>query len=133
MPQTALLLIPMLTWIKSGLENEADMVDPLDQIPKILLLNKSINWLEFGHHSRLRQKNYDTPYNILRPIYFVPKTKICYSSLMEEEVGKLHKSSHVWVLRDYSHYKERLGADQAIQSCEFTARGHRWAILIYPQ
>ncbi|GER33602.1 pentatricopeptide repeat-containing protein [Striga asiatica] len=49
-----------------------------------------------------------------------------------KEVGKLHKSSHVWVLRDYSRHKARLGAGQAVQSPEFTAGGHRWAILFYP-
>ncbi|GER47217.1 BTB-POZ and MATH domain 4 [Striga asiatica] len=63
--------------------------------------------------------------NILRP-------KIGTQSVMEEEVGKLHKSSHVWVLRDYSRHKARLGAGQAVQSREFTAGGHRWAILFYP-
>ncbi|GER57201.1 BTB-POZ and MATH domain 4 [Striga asiatica] len=51
---------------------------------------------------------------------------------MEEEVGKLHKSSYVWVLKDYSRHKARLGAGQAVESPEFTAGGHRWAILFYP-
>ncbi|CAA0836113.1 BTB/POZ and MATH domain-containing protein 4 [Striga hermonthica] len=51
---------------------------------------------------------------------------------MEEEVGKLHKSHHMWELRDYSRHKAQLGAGQAVQSREFMAGGHRWAIVFYP-
>ncbi|CAA0836115.1 BTB/POZ and MATH domain-containing protein 5 [Striga hermonthica] len=51
---------------------------------------------------------------------------------MEKEVGKLHKSSHLWVLRDYSRHRARLGVGQAVKSGEFTAAGHRWEIVFYP-
>ncbi|CAA0836112.1 BTB/POZ and MATH domain-containing protein 5 [Striga hermonthica] len=51
---------------------------------------------------------------------------------MEKEVGKLHSGSHLWVLRDYSRHKARLDAGQAVKSGEFTAGGHRWEIVFYP-
>ncbi|GER48355.1 BTB-POZ and MATH domain 5 [Striga asiatica] len=51
---------------------------------------------------------------------------------MEKEIGKLHKISHLWVLRDYSRHRARLGSGQAVKSGEFTAGGHHWEIVFYP-
>ncbi|KAK6123257.1 hypothetical protein DH2020_042999 [Rehmannia glutinosa] len=51
---------------------------------------------------------------------------------MEHKVGKTEKGSYLWVVKNYSMLRKQIGVGKSIESEEFTAGGHRWTIVFYP-
>ncbi|KAK6148547.1 hypothetical protein DH2020_019459 [Rehmannia glutinosa] len=51
---------------------------------------------------------------------------------MENKVGKTEKGSYLWVVKNYSLLRKKTGVGKSIESEEFTAGGHQWAIAFYP-
>ncbi|KAK6148550.1 hypothetical protein DH2020_019462 [Rehmannia glutinosa] len=51
---------------------------------------------------------------------------------MEDKVGKTEKGSHLWVVKNYSMLRKQIGVGKSIESEEFSAGGHRWMIVFYP-